>query len=104
MSMNYSLARFPQFVEDYRDYFSYLGELEISTSIRHFERMEKSLAEIVQGNPFRYAYFRETGAPYHAKLFKVGKKAFWIIYTANNDVVSLRRFWDCAREPGTHGL
>jgi len=50
------------------------------------------------------AYFKETGAPYPAKLFRVGKKTFWIIYTIDGMIVSLRRFWDCAREPATRGL
>ena len=102
--MGYSLVRYPQFVEDYQDYFSYLKDVDEALAAKHHQRLDNSIREIVLGNPFRYAPFRETGAPYHAKLFKVGKKTFWIIYTIDGDAVSLRRFWDCARQPGTHYL
>jgi hypothetical protein len=102
--MEYTLDRFPQFVEDYQEYFSYLREFDEAVAVRHYLRLENALLELLLGNPYRYAYFKETGAPYHAKLFRVGKKTFWIIYTIAGAVVSLRRFWDCAREPGTHGL
>jgi hypothetical protein len=102
--MEYSLDRFPQFVEDYQEYFSYLGGFSESVATKHYLRFEHSLIEILSSNPYRYSYFKETGAPYHAKLFRVGEKTFWIVYTVDGDVISLRRFWDCARQPGTHGL
>lgn len=102
--MEYLLDLFPQFVEDYQEYFSYLKEFEETIAVKHYQRFENALLEILIGNPYRYSYFKETGAPYHAKLFRVGKKTFWIVYTIQNNVISLRRFWDCTRQPGTHGL
>jgi hypothetical protein len=102
--MEYSLDRYPQFVEDYREYFLYLSELSEEAATKHYWRFESSLIEILLGDPYRYSDFKETGAPYHAKLFRAGEKTFWIIYTVDDDIVSLRRFWDCARKPGTHGL
>ena len=86
--MEYSLDRFPQFVEDYREYFSYLSELSEEAATKHYRRFESSLIEILLGDPYRYSHFKETGAPYHAKLFRVGKKTFWIIYTIDGAVVS----------------
>ena len=102
--MEYSLDRYPQFVEDYQEYFAYLKEFDEAVAVKHYQRFENALLEILIGNPYRYSYFKETGAPYHAKLFRVGKKTFWIVYTIEDNVISLRRFWDCARQPGTHGL
>jgi len=102
--MEYSLDRYPQFVEDYQEYFAYLKEFDEAVAVKHYQRFENTLLEILIGNPYRYSYFKETGAPYHAKLFRVGKKTFWIVYTIEGNVISLRRFWDCARQPGTHGL
>jgi len=102
--MEYSLDRYPQFVEDYQEYFSYLKQFDEAVAVKHYQRFENALLEILIGNPYRYSYFKETGAPHHAKLFRVGKKTFWIVYTIEANVISLRRFWDCARQPGTHGL
>jgi hypothetical protein len=102
--MEYSLDRYPQFVEDNQEYFSYLKEFDEAVAVKHYQRFESALIEILIGNPYRYSYFKETGAPYHSKLFRVGKKTFWIVYTIEANVISLRRFWDCARQPGTHGL
>ena len=104
MSVEYSIDRYPQFVEDYQEYFSYVKQFDEALAVKHYQRFENALIEILIGNPYRYSYFKETGAPYHAKLFRVGKKTFWIVYTIEGNVISLRRFWDCARQPGTHGL
>ena len=71
--MEYALDRFPQFVEDYKEYFSYLREFDEALAVRHYLRFENALLELLLRNPYRYAYFKETGAPYHAKLFRVGR-------------------------------
>jgi hypothetical protein len=76
--MEYTLDRFAQFVEDYQEYFSYLREFGEAVAVR----FEKALLELLLPEP---------GAPYHAKLFRVGKKTFWIIYTIEGAIVSRRR-------------
>jgi len=102
--MEFSLCRLPQFEEDYQDYFAYLGSLSEALAVRHFLRFENALVDELLDDPFRHTYFKETGAPYRAKLFKVGRKTFWIIYSIDEAVVTLHRLWDCSREPGTHAL
>ena len=102
--MEFSFLRLPQFVGDYRDYFSYLKTLGEELAIKHYLRFETALTEELLDDPYRHTYFRETGAPYREKLFRVGEKTFWIIYTIDETVIALHRFWDTSREPGTHGL
>ncbi len=102
--MIYALDRYPDFVNDADLYFSDLAEFGDDVARGHYQRFESSLREIIRGDPHRYSHFRETGAPYRAKLFRVGRKTFWIIYTVEGEIVGLRRFWDTERRPGTHGL
>jgi hypothetical protein len=102
--MGYSFYRKPQFVEDYLDYFLYLKEDSEEAAIKHYLRFESALTDELLDDPKRHAYFKETDAPYRAKLFRVGKKTFWIIYTVDETVITLHRFWDTSRKAGTHGL
>ena len=102
--MEYSIYRLPQFVDDYRQFFLYLKHLDEALALRHFLRFEDAITDTLLDNPYRYSYFKETGAPYRSKLFQVGRKSFWIIFTIDGNVLALHRFWDCAREPGTYGL
>lgn len=73
-------------------------------ALRHYMRFESALTDELLDNPCRHAFFRETGAPCRAKLFRVGQTTFWIIFSIDEPVITLRRFWDSAREPGTHGV
>ncbi|MFM9974185.1 MAG: hypothetical protein ACKVON_06370 [Beijerinckiaceae bacterium] len=102
--MAFRASRLPQFVEDYERFFGYLKSLSEPTARRHYARFESAVTDRLLDDPLRYGYFQEAGAPWRGKLFRVGRKAFWIIFTVEADVVTLCRFWDCAREPGTHGL
>lgn len=104
MSLKYALIRTPSFVEDYREFIAYLAEFDEALAVRHFQRFEEALLEILTGAPYRHAFFKETGPPYRAKLFRVGKRTFWIIYSVEGDAITLWRFWDSARRPRTHGL
>jgi len=57
--------------------------------------------------PTTFGFYKETGEPYRAFLFSVSRRrAYWVIYRVYEDerVVRVLRFWNAAREPGTHGL
>ena len=45
-------------------------------------------------------------APYRAKLFKLVRTTYWIIYVVDDErqVVEILRLWNSARELGTRGL
>jgi hypothetical protein len=49
--MEYALDRFPQFVEDYQEYFSYLREFDEALAVRHYLRFENALLELLLRNP-----------------------------------------------------
>jgi mRNA-degrading endonuclease RelE of RelBE toxin-antitoxin system len=57
-------------------------------------------------NPHAFSHFHENGPPYRAKLFKLARTTYWIVYTIDDEArtVDFLRFWNSAREPGTHGL
>jgi hypothetical protein len=101
--MGFCFDRRPQFIEDYHHYFLYLKQLGEQLAITHYLRFENALDELL-GDPYRHTYFKETDAPYRAKLFRVGEQTFWILYTIDEAVITLHRFWDTFREEGTHGL
>lgn len=98
--MSYTIRRSPQVRKDVREFFRYLRrEAGGRVAQRYFEALEYDLLRLIAESPHAFPLFHETGAPYHAKLFKLGRTAYWIIYT-----IDLLRFWNCAREPGTHRL
>ena len=57
-------------------------------------------------SPKAFPLFHETGAPYRAKLFKLARTTYWIIFTVDDETKSINvlRFWNTAREQGSHGL
>ena len=104
MKSGFTLNRLPGFIADYEEFFTNLAGLSEQVALRHYSRFETAITERLLENPYTFAPFWETGSPYRAKLFPVGKKAFWIVYTVDDKVVTLHRFWDCSRETGTHDL
>jgi hypothetical protein len=74
--------------------------------LKHFEALERGILFLIANTPHAFSFFHETGAPYRAKLFKLARTAYWIVCTVNDDTgtVDTLRFWNAAREPGTHGL
>ena len=102
--MEFSFLRLPQFVEDYENYFKYLAQFGAALALRHYMRFESALTDEPLDNPYRHAFFKDTGAPYRVKLFRVGQATFWIIFSSDEPVITLRRFWNTAREPGTYGV
>lgn len=77
-----------------------------ATARRHLARLDNDLTGAILRGPNRFGWFRETGPPYRAKLFRLARTTYWIVYRIDdaNGIVSVLRLWNSAREPGTHGL
>jgi plasmid stabilization system protein ParE len=102
--MAYSVRRSSQARRDIQGFFRYLREeASEATALKYLEALEYDLLHLIAGNPYAFTWFHETGAPYRAKLFKLARTTYWIIYTIDEDskAVELLRFWNSAREPGT---
>src|SRR5436309_347774 len=105
--MPYQIRRAPQARRDVREFIHYLKrEASEITAGRYFELLEHDITELIANNPNSFSWFHETGAPYRAKLFELARTTYWIIYVVDDDnqVVEFLRFWNAARQPGTHGL
>ncbi len=105
--MSYRIRRSPQAREDIRDFFWHLKqEANEATAQKYFEELQHDITYLIANTPNSFNWFHETGAPYRAKLFKLARTTYWIIYVVDdeNETIELVRFWNSAREPGTHGL
>jgi plasmid stabilization system protein ParE len=90
-----------------QEFFRYISsEASERIALKYFEALERDILFLIANTPHAFSFFHETGAPYRAKLFKLARTAYWIVYTVNDDTgtVDILRFWNAAREPGTHGL
>jgi plasmid stabilization system protein ParE len=87
-------------MEDIRQLYEYLHELDISVADRHLNRLNGAIKSIGL-SPNRFAYFFATGAPYRARLFILGRTSFWIVYTVNEAAaqVTIFRIWDSRQNP-----
>jgi hypothetical protein len=76
------------------------------TARKYFAELEHDIIDLIGNTPNSFSWFHETGPPYRAKLFRLARTTYWIIYVVDdeNEVVELVRFWNSAREPGTHRL
>lgn len=105
--MPYEIRRSPQARDDIRDFFRYLkSEAGETIARKYLSQLVHDLTYLIANNPNSFNWFHETGPPYRAKLFRLARTTYWIIYIVNdeNQVVELIRFWNSAWEPGTHGL
>jgi len=68
--------------------------------------LETDFETVLTHRPKAFPWFHETGAPYRAKLFRMGRATYWIVYTIDDALqrVEIVRFWHSARQPETHGL
>jgi plasmid stabilization system protein ParE len=105
--MPYTIRRSPQARRDIRDFFRFLRkEAGVAIAHKYLEALEYDMLHLIANNPHAFSLFHETGAPYRAKLFKLARTTYWIVYTVDdaNETIDLLRFWNSAREPGTHDL
>jgi mRNA-degrading endonuclease RelE of RelBE toxin-antitoxin system len=70
-------------------------------ALKCFDALEHELLYLIANNPHAFSHFHETGAPYRAKLFKLARTTYWIVYTIDDaaKTVDVLRFWNSAREP-----
>jgi len=105
--MPYEIRRSPQARDDIRSFFRYLKtEASEAAARKYLAELEYDLLDLIARSPKSFNWFHETGPPYRAKLFRLGRTTYWIIYVVDdeNEIVELVRFWNSARKPGTHGL
>jgi plasmid stabilization system protein ParE len=105
--MPYQIRRSRQARNDIRNFLRYLkSEASAAVALKYFSQLERDITYWIANSPNSFGWFHETGPPYRAKLFKLARTTYWIIYVVDdeNQVVELLRFWNSAREPGTHGL
>jgi plasmid stabilization system protein ParE len=105
--MPYQIRRAAQARRDIRAFFRHLKrEASEATARKYFQELERDITYLIASTPNSFSWFHETGPPYRAKLFKLARTTYWIVYVVDDTkkVVELVRFWNSAREPGTHGL
>jgi plasmid stabilization system protein ParE len=105
--MPYQIRRSPRARSDIRNFFGHLKrEAGEATARKYLAQLDHDITFLIANSPNSFGWFHETGPPYRAKLFRLVRTTFWIIYVVDNDseVVELLRLWNSAREPGTHGL
>ena len=105
--MPYEIHRNSRVSRDIRQFARYLRR-EAGTAIarNYLEALEHDLEIVIANNPNAFAWFHETGEPYRAKLFRLARSRFWIIYTVDDQRqrIEIIRLWNAARQPETHGL
>ena len=105
--MSYEIRRGRQARQDIRNFIRHLKrEASESVAQKYFDELEYDLLQLLANNPNSFNWFHETGAPYRAKLFKLARTTYWIIYIVDDEheVIQLIRFWNSARESDEHGL
>jgi plasmid stabilization system protein ParE len=89
------------------DFFDYLRRYSPQTAQKYFVAFRSMLEHYLAERPKTFGFYKETGEPYRAFLFSVSSRtAYWVIYRVYDDrrLVRVLRFWNAAREPGTHRL
>lgn len=105
--MPYEVVRSPQARSDIRHLARYLTqEAGATIAAAYLDALERDLVGVIANNPNAFIWFHETGAPYRAKLFKLARTTYWIVYVVDDERrrVEVVRLWHSAREPQTHGL
>ena len=93
--------------DDLNEFYEYLREYSESTALKYVEAFYDAVDQTLAEFPHSCAFLPEIGAPYRGLLFRVSKRtAFWVIFTVHDETHEVRilRFWNAAREPGTHGV
>lgn len=105
--MAYAIRRTRRARGEIRAFFRYLrSEAGPPIARKYAEALEHDILRLIANSPYAFPLYHETGPPYRAKLFRLARTTYWIIYTIDekDGAVDLLSFWNSAREPGTHGL
>ena len=92
---------------DIRQFIRYLQrEAGAAAALTYAGRLEHDIQVLIASSPETFAWFHETGEPYRAKLFKLTRTTWWIVYVVDpgRRRVEIVRLWNTAREPDSHGL
>ena len=105
--MPYEIIRSSRARQDIRQFARFLKrEAGDAIARAYLGALEHDLEVVLANSPNAFSFFHETGAPYRAKLFKLARTTYWIIYVVDDDRqrVEIIRLWASARQPETHGL
>ena len=84
--MPYEIIRSALARRDIHRYFRYLKhEAGETVSRSYLAALEHDIRVVIASSPHVFAWFHETGEPYRAKLFKLARKSFRIIYTVDDE-------------------
>jgi plasmid stabilization system protein ParE len=105
--MRYEVRRSALATQDIRDFARYLKRSAGTAVARtYLSALEHDLDVVIATRPRASGWLRETGQPYRAKLFRVGRSTWWIIYVVDDKhkCIDIVRLWSTVREPGTHSM
>lgn len=105
--MKYTIIIDVRAQDDIDEFYAYLSKYSEGTANKYVEAFYDALEQTIAQFPLLFPCFADIGDPYHAFLFSLSQRTtFWIIYTVNENTkeVHILRFWNTAREAGTHGL
>ena len=100
--MTFQVVRAAAFEQDLDDFAAYTTAYSGEFSREQFTRLNHVLTVELASAPAMWGLFFITGAPYHAYLFRVGRRtSYWIVYSIDEAAkrVDLLRFWIANREP-----
>lgn len=89
---------------DIDQFTAYLTDYSETFAIEQIERIDSVFHDTLSRSPATWSYFYVTGAPYHAYLFRVGRRTnYWIVYTFDEETktVNVLRFWNASKDPET---
>ena len=105
--MPYSVIRSVPARRDIRQFARYLKrEAGVAITQKYLTTLEYDILTAIANSPNAFSWFHGTGEPYRAKLFRLARSTYWIVYVVDDlkQRVEIVRLWYSAREPGTHGL
>jgi plasmid stabilization system protein ParE len=91
---------------DKLEIFHYLLKYSRESAIYHVARLDSAIGEL--SSPLvSWNYFYMTGAPFQARLFKIGNRtSFWIVYEVvkENGIVNILRIWNASQDGDNFSL
>jgi hypothetical protein len=86
--------------QDINALYAYLSDYSAERA-SHLARICLGAISDVGRTPYRWPYFRLTGAPYRARLIRSGQITVWLIYTINESdrSIEILRLWESRQDP-----
>ena len=86
---------------DIDNFVAYQSEYSEAFAVEQIDRLYRVFNFHLAQAPMTWGNFFITGEPYHAYLFRVGRRtSYWIVYTVDeaNKIVTVLRFWNASRD------